>query len=86
MNVTLRDVNISKEGRVIVAGKEESGRTEIEREEGTQNELGLLLTFSQGYHISTESEDDEEEEEEQAASGEVCSLLLYVMRTHRPLS
>lgn len=35
INVTLKDVNISKEGRVIVAGKEESGRTEVEREEGS---------------------------------------------------
>ena len=34
MNVTLRDVNISKEGKVIVAGREESGRTLEEEEEG----------------------------------------------------
>lgn len=33
MNVSLRDVNISKEGKVIVAGREESGRT-LEEEEG----------------------------------------------------
>jgi len=32
MNVALRDVNISKEGRVIVAGRDEVGRTE--REDG----------------------------------------------------
>lgn len=31
MNVALRDVNISKEGRVIVAGKDEVGRTEVEQ-------------------------------------------------------
>lgn len=30
INVALRDVNISKEGKVIVAGKEEVGRTEAE--------------------------------------------------------
>lgn len=30
INVALRDVNISKEGRVIVAGKDEVGRTEVE--------------------------------------------------------
>jgi hypothetical protein len=35
MNVTLRDVNISKDGKVIVAGREESGRTEVEEDEGT---------------------------------------------------
>ena len=32
MNIALRDVNISKEGRVIVAGRDEVGRTE--REDG----------------------------------------------------
>ncbi len=30
INVTLRDVNISKDGKVIVAGREEVGRTEAE--------------------------------------------------------
>lgn len=30
INVALKDVNISKDGRVIVAGKEESGKTELE--------------------------------------------------------
>ena len=30
MNVFLRDVNISKDGRVTVAGREESGRTALE--------------------------------------------------------
>lgn len=34
MNVALRDVNISQEGKVIVAGREESGRTAVEAEEG----------------------------------------------------
>jgi microfibrillar-associated protein 1 len=33
MNVALRDVNISKDGKVIVAGREESGRTAMEDEE-----------------------------------------------------
>jgi len=30
MNVSLKDVNISNEGKVIVAGREESGRTLME--------------------------------------------------------
>lgn len=30
INVALRDVNISKDGKVIVAGREESGKTELE--------------------------------------------------------
>lgn len=33
MNVTLKDVNISKDGKVIVAGREESGRTALEEGE-----------------------------------------------------
>lgn len=32
MNVSLRDVNISKDGKVIVGGREESGRTAMEDE------------------------------------------------------
>ena len=34
ISVALRDVNISKEGKVIVGGKEESGRTAAELERG----------------------------------------------------
>ena len=30
INITLKDVNISKDGKVIVAGREESGRTAME--------------------------------------------------------
>jgi microfibrillar-associated protein 1 len=32
MNLTLKDVNISKDGKVIVAGREESGRTALEED------------------------------------------------------
>jgi microfibrillar-associated protein 1 len=32
MNVSLKDVSISKDGKVIVAGREESGRTAVEAE------------------------------------------------------
>ena len=38
INVARRDVNISKEGKVIVGGKEELGRTAAELEEGVQDE------------------------------------------------
>jgi len=30
MNIALKDVSVSKEGKVIVAGREESGRTAME--------------------------------------------------------
>lgn len=32
MNIALKDVNISREGKVIVAGREESGRTALEED------------------------------------------------------
>ena len=35
ISVALKDVNISREGKVIVGGKEESGRTAAELEDGT---------------------------------------------------
>ena len=45
INVALRDVNISKEGKVIVAGKEESGRTQAELEEGEEHISYALHTL-----------------------------------------
>jgi hypothetical protein len=44
MNVALRDVNISKEGKVIVAGREEVGKTEAELGEDVCGSLRQLLT------------------------------------------
>ncbi|KAJ7102469.1 microfibrillar-associated protein MFAP1, Zn finger, CCHC type protein [Mycena belliarum] len=38
MNVALRDVNISQDGKVIVAGREESGRTALEEEDESDDE------------------------------------------------
>jgi microfibrillar-associated protein 1 len=66
MNLTLKDVNISKEGKVIVAGREESGRTRLE--EGTCYRFGLrdVVKFV-GEDIL---EDEEEEEEEEAPDEE----------------
>lgn len=36
MNLALKDVSVSKEGKVIVAGREESGRTALEEDEGIE--------------------------------------------------
>ncbi|TFK40924.1 splicing factor, Prp19-binding domain-containing protein [Crucibulum laeve] len=36
MNIALKDVNISREGKVIVGGREESGRTALEDEESSE--------------------------------------------------
>ncbi|CCL99967.1 uncharacterized protein FIBRA_01992 [Fibroporia radiculosa] len=60
MNVALRDVNISKEGRVIVAGREEVGRTEAELEQEEEEE-----GEDAGEESSEESESSEEEESEE---------------------
>ncbi|KAI0344292.1 hypothetical protein BDW22DRAFT_1392747 [Trametopsis cervina] len=56
INVALRDVNISKEGKVIVAGREEVGRTEAELEEEEEDEE------------EEEAEEEEEESEEESES------------------
>ncbi|EMD41271.1 hypothetical protein CERSUDRAFT_101788 [Gelatoporia subvermispora B] len=56
INVQLRDVNISKEGKVTVAGREEVGRTEVEVEEEEEEE--------------EEAGEEEEEEEEEETSEE----------------
>ncbi|OBZ78850.1 hypothetical protein A0H81_00083 [Grifola frondosa] len=61
INVTLRDVNISKEGRVIVGGKQESGRTEIElQEEEEEEEEEEKSVAEESSEYETESEPDEE--------------------------
>ncbi|KAI0685260.1 splicing factor, Prp19-binding domain-containing protein [Cytidiella melzeri] len=59
INVALRDVNISKEGRVIVAGKAEVGRTEAELEEDEEEE-------DQGEEAEEEGEESEESSEEES--------------------
>ncbi|KAI0935475.1 hypothetical protein AcV5_003892 [Taiwanofungus camphoratus] len=64
INVALRDVNISKEGRVIVAGKVESGRTEVEleqeeEEEEEEEEAKAAEEESSEYETESESEDEQ---------------------------
>lgn len=57
MNLTLKDVNISKDGKVIVAGREESGRTKLEEDVVSEEE-------------SEEALDAEEDEEDESSSSE----------------
>ncbi|KII86356.1 hypothetical protein PLICRDRAFT_177908 [Plicaturopsis crispa FD-325 SS-3] len=71
MNVSLRDVNISKDGKVIVAGREESGRTAMEEEtsdeESEEEEKPrVAANGAQGAASddSSEYETDSEEEDE----------------------
>ncbi|KAJ7226072.1 microfibrillar-associated protein MFAP1, Zn finger, CCHC type protein [Mycena pura] len=68
MNVALRDVNISKDGKVIVAGRDESGRTAIEVEEEDESEEesdeaqppgGPKAASDESSEYETDSEEDE---------------------------
>ncbi|KAI0638775.1 splicing factor, Prp19-binding domain-containing protein [Trametes polyzona] len=62
INVALRDVNISKEGKVIVGGKEESGRTAAELEEVTKSFAEEEETEEEEEESSEEESEEEEEE------------------------
>ncbi|KIK99940.1 hypothetical protein PAXRUDRAFT_130994 [Paxillus rubicundulus Ve08.2h10] len=58
INVSLKDVSISQDGKVIVAGREESGRTVLE--EGMSCQDFNLSPF----HLKRSSEEESESEEE----------------------
>jgi len=67
MNVSLRDVNISKDGKVIVAGREEVGRTQAEledEEEEEEEESDEEEGDKAAGEESSESESGSESEEE----------------------
>ena len=77
INVSLKDVNISKDGKVIVAGREESGRTELEG--GFWLSLCTALNvlcawFACSLILEPGSEESSEEEEggEAGDEEEVC--------------
>ncbi|KAG8926951.1 hypothetical protein FRC00_002433 [Tulasnella sp. 408] len=63
MNVALKDVNIDSRGKVIVAGKEESGRTVMEEEEESEESEEEDEEEESGSSEEESSEDEEEEEE-----------------------
>ncbi|KAF8973825.1 splicing factor, Prp19-binding domain-containing protein [Flammula alnicola] len=68
INIALKDVSVSKEGKVIVAGREESGRTALEEEEEEEEEESEEEAKPQvGDEVleeeSSEYESDSEEEE-----------------------
>ncbi|KAK0198042.1 splicing factor, Prp19-binding domain-containing protein [Armillaria mellea] len=65
MNVSLKDVNISKDGKVIVAGRDESGRTALEDEEESEEEEsdegtkpGQLKESDESSEYESDSEDE----------------------------
>ncbi|KAJ4485481.1 splicing factor, Prp19-binding domain-containing protein [Lentinula aciculospora] len=67
MNIALRDVNISKEGKVIVAGREESGKTVFEEDEESEDEseedIKPKVKQEESEEESSEYESDSEEEQ-----------------------
>ncbi|KAF8557373.1 hypothetical protein OG21DRAFT_1407094 [Imleria badia] len=71
LNVSLKDVSISREGKVIVAGREESGRTlkeeESEEEEEAQveeeEEEASFCAYACSLLLTIEDESESEEEE-----------------------
>lgn len=85
LNVSLKDVSISQDGKVIVAGREESGRTLVE--EGMSGNIHALLSTHQSCHAEESEEEEEEEaqaqvdEEEEEASfcKHVCGLWLTML-------
>ncbi|TFY54132.1 hypothetical protein EVG20_g9834, partial [Dentipellis fragilis] len=77
MNVALRDVNISKEGRVTVAGKEEVGRTELEEEEETSEEESEAEAKPKVPGQAAEEESEEESSEYETGSEEEKPKLLF---------
>ncbi|TFK57673.1 hypothetical protein OE88DRAFT_1709842 [Heliocybe sulcata] len=64
INVALRDVNISKDGKVIVAGREEVGRTTMEEseEEEEEEEEEEVKPGEESSEEETSSEEESEEE------------------------
>lgn len=83
LNVSLKDVSISRDGKVIVAGREESGRTLME--EGMSRNVYALLFSHQSCHVEESEELDEaraqveEEEEEASFRTYACSLWLTML-------
>ncbi|XP_006454544.1 hypothetical protein AGABI2DRAFT_182515 [Agaricus bisporus var. bisporus H97] len=64
MNITLKDVSVSKEGNVIVAGRLESGKTEMEIEESSEEseEEEEAAVKEESEEESSEYESDSEDE------------------------
>ncbi|KAJ4499345.1 splicing factor, Prp19-binding domain-containing protein [Lentinula lateritia] len=67
MNIALRDVDISTDGKVIVAGREESGKTVLEEDEESEDEseedIGSKVKQEESEEDSSEYESDSEEEQ-----------------------
>ncbi|PSS31936.1 hypothetical protein PHLCEN_2v2296 [Hermanssonia centrifuga] len=76
INVTLRDVNISKDGKVIVAGREEVGRTEAELDEEEEEE-------EEGEEAEEESSEEESESESEEEAPKVQFRPVFIPKRGR---
>ncbi|KAI0668737.1 splicing factor, Prp19-binding domain-containing protein [Trametes maxima] len=83
INVSLRDVNISREGKVIVGGKEESGRTAAELEdEEEETDEEEEEEAAEDEEESSEEESESEEEEKPKLQFRPVFVPKYVARVH----
>jgi microfibrillar-associated protein 1 len=82
MSVALKNVNISKEGKVIVAGKQEVGRTEAE---GTICLYPIITNDHENYpELSEESgEESDAKASSRDETDEVCQPPSYISLTKR---
>ncbi|KAH9964536.1 splicing factor, Prp19-binding domain-containing protein [Russula dissimulans] len=62
MSIALKDVNISREGKVIIAGRQEVGRTEVEELSEETEESDAKAASQDETDSSSESESESEEE------------------------
>ncbi|KAF5311837.1 hypothetical protein D9619_003078 [Psilocybe cf. subviscida] len=70
LNIALRDVEVSKEGKVIVAGREESGRTLEEEDEDEDDEEEEESEEEETKPATGADEEDEESSEYESESEE----------------
>lgn len=69
ISVALKDVSVSKEGKVIVAGRLESGKTRMEAEEEGMLVFGSCPGGECSLRLLDSESSEEEEEEEEGAPG-----------------
>ncbi|TDL28934.1 hypothetical protein BD410DRAFT_781492 [Rickenella mellea] len=67
MNIALKNVDISKEGKVIVSGREESGKTLMEDEEESEEEESVPVVKAPGAASDESSEYESDSEAEEAS-------------------
>ena len=70
MNVSLRDVNISKDGRVTVAGREESGRTALEDKGNLFVRSNYPAHGNKCFCIESSEEESDEDEKPAGVKGQ----------------